>query len=108
MTGVEAFCESLKFTGIVTQDAIALTPEYKECKAESIIGTIESKVTGFSPGECDYRLNATGTLDLECAAGKEVTFDVASCTIHIPAQKGLGRTNSQMKKQPASKTSEAT
>jgi len=96
VTGVETTCEEVNFTGTtpagtVEAETQTITPSYKKCTAESIFGTIEVTVTGFAAGECDYRLNANETADLECAAGKEVTVDAATCTIHVPPQKGLGK-----------------
>ena len=94
VTGVETSCKKVSFSGTsssVVQASITITPKYEECTAESIIGTINVTVTGFGAGECDYRINASGTADLECASGKEVTVDASTCTIHVPAQTGLSK-----------------
>lgn len=95
VTGVETFCEVVSYHGVspagtVSAEALTSMPSYSECKAESIIGTVNATVTGFKAGECEYRIRANQTADLECAAGKEVTVDAGPCTIHIPPQSGLG------------------
>jgi len=93
VTGLETFCKNVSLSGTTSekvQASMTITPSYKECEGESIFGTVEVTMTGFGAGECDYRVNATGTADLECAAGKEVTVDAVTCTIHVPGQKGIG------------------
>ena len=99
VTGLETFCETVSFHGVgpaaVSSENQTITPTYTNCKAESIIGTVEVKVTGFGHyGEadkgCDYRLRADEKADLVCETGKEVTVDAGTCVIHIPPQVGLG------------------
>lgn len=95
VTGVETSCQVVSYRGVSpagseSAESLTITPSYSVCTAESIIGTINVTVTGFGAGECDYVVNANGTTNIVCAAGKEVTIDAASCTIHIPAQNNLG------------------
>ena len=101
LTGIELQCESVTYVGTSSagsesQESLTLSPQYTGCFAESIAGTINITVTGFghleSEGEagCDYRVNASGTLDLECKEGAEATVDAGPCAIHFPAQKGIG------------------
>jgi len=100
VTNTETQCEKVKFHGTapsnpkvptVSEESITITPTYEECFAEAgIFGTIEVTVTGFKAGECDYRIRADGKVDIECAEGKEITVDAATCTIHVPAQPNIG------------------
>jgi hypothetical protein len=89
VTGREVFCKDSTYTGTAPAasfNSVTVTPSYKECEAPPVTATI----TGFGAGECDFVLRSTGTADLDCAAGKEVTVDAASCVTHIPPQDGLG------------------
>ena len=93
VTGLETTCKNVEFHGSVAaavSETQTINPTYSECTAESIIGTISVTVTGFGATGCDYRVRADGKADLECAAGKEVTVDAGPCTVHVPAQTGLG------------------
>jgi hypothetical protein len=88
MTGREVLCHG-SYTGTAPAasfNSVTVTPSYKECEAPPVTATI----TGFGAGECDYVFHSTGTLDLVCPAGKEVTVDAATCVTHIPPQTGLG------------------
>jgi hypothetical protein len=40
---------------------------------------------------CNYRFNASGTVDIVCSGGNEITFSVPSpvCDVVVPAQTGL-------------------
>jgi len=71
--------------------SITFNAEFAECKSTS---GIDATVTGFGQhGEakpCDFVFYATGTIDLVCPAGEDLTVDIASCLIHIPGQVGLG------------------
>lgn len=95
VTGQEVTCNSAVFTGTAPAAAfpsIGVNAAYNECKTG--LGT-NATVTGFGQhgegGKCSFTLYAAGTADLNCPAGQEVTVDAATCIVHIPAQKGLGK-----------------
>lgn len=91
-TNLELMCEVLELHATVVGTSFesgSAVPTLEKCFAEAIIGTINATVTGFGAGECELVLRATGTGDLSCAVGKEVTFDVGTCVVHLPAQTGV-------------------
>ena len=93
VTGQEVFCENAHYTGTAPANAfttLTVTPEYSGCFAETAIGKLNANVVGFGAGGCDFLLHSTGTADLVCAAGKDVTVNANPCVVHIPAQNGLG------------------
>jgi hypothetical protein len=95
-TGQNVTCEIAELEGTVVGTSVqqaTLTPRFTECTA---FGFINAKITGFghypaSEGAgpyCDLVLNATSKGDLVCPAGKDVTLDGGTCTVHVPAQTG--------------------
>lgn len=95
---METSCQVVSLHGRTT-DAVSyetqtITPSYTECIAESIFGTINVTVTGFvKVTGCNWVFSANVRLSLECATGKEVTIDAATCTIHVPPQNNLSAVN---------------
>jgi hypothetical protein len=94
-TGTGIKCSEVSYHGHVSHtaaSAVTITPTYTGCKT-SIDST--ATYTGFGDhGEentCDYVIDANGTLDLVCDAGAEVTYDAATCIVHIPAQEDIGK-----------------
>jgi hypothetical protein len=86
VTGQEVFCTQYAYNATAPAASFAsvtVNPEYIHCTGAF---GVEAHVTGFGPTGCDYVLNANGTSQLVCAAGKDVTVEIASCTVHIPAQ----------------------
>jgi hypothetical protein len=99
VTGNQITCNVATEVGTVTGtsvETITLSPVYEECTAFGFLG---AKITGFgnfpevegAGPYCDYKIRASGTTDIDCPAGKDVTVDVGSaCIIHIPPQTNLG------------------
>lgn len=82
-------------SGTVSFESQTIRPTFTGCTAESIIGTMEDKVTGFghygpSDEGCDLVFTAPGRAHIVCEPGKEVTIDVGTCIIHIPPQFNIG------------------
>ena len=94
VTGQTVTCETEEYHGSVSGtsvESVTITPVYTGCTA---FGFVSAKITGFGHyGEsekCDFVLKASGALDLSCPAGKEMTIDAGTCTVHVPAQSNLG------------------
>jgi hypothetical protein len=88
VTGREVICGDVAYIGTAPAasfSSITVTPSYAECG----FGPLSATIDGFGAGECDFVLRSTGTSDLVCAAGKEVTVTAASCITHIPPQNNL-------------------
>jgi hypothetical protein len=49
----------------------------------------EASITGFNAATCDWHIFAKRSVDLRCAAGKDVEVDTEVCTITITPQTGL-------------------
>ena len=93
-------CSSITYTGTSTSDemeTVELAPTYSGCTAFGSAST-EVKANG-----CQYRLNPKtiegsnfeGDMDIVCPGGSTITATVkvgglTACTVHIPAQEGLG------------------
>jgi hypothetical protein len=64
--------------------SVTVTASYTECQA-----------FGFSPATvamgCDYVLNATETLDIECSASNKIIITAGTCEIQIGTQTGLSK-----------------
>jgi hypothetical protein len=88
-------CTKVVYDGTLKEKATAVTatPTYSECTAFGFPATIHMN-------GCDYVFRVgggaltTGTADLVCPVGKEVTVTAISagttkCTVHVPAQTGL-------------------
>jgi len=91
VTNQEVSCEIAEYNGEAPSEVfteLTVTPTYGECKTG--LG-IAATITGFGAGECDLVFRASGTGDLACAAGKEVTIDAGTCVVHVPPQNGLGK-----------------
>ena len=93
----EAKCTTVKETGSFTvspSSELSVSPTYSGCTFAGLAAT--TNMNG-----CTYRYtinsaagNTTGTTDIICPAGKEITITAPSvgtpkCIIHIPAQNGL-------------------
>jgi|GEM_PF-3490808 len=92
-------CKSITYSGKASESRVVtveLEPSYSSCTSSSATVTVD--VNG-----CKYRLKAKtesgppyeGTMDIVCPTGKEITvtaslFGTNICTVHIPAQTGLG------------------
>jgi len=77
-------CKTVTFSG--TQSAkttteVTLTPKYESCKAFGFAVGIPIHVNG-----CGFRLNASGTTELECPTGKAIEITVPGCTTSIGPQ----------------------
>jgi len=93
VTGQEVICKDAFYTGSApgfSFTSIEVYAAFNQCSTN--FG--EATVTGFSLNEaltvCRFVLYASGTADLVCPEGKDVTVDALTCTVHISAQKGLG------------------
>jgi hypothetical protein len=92
-------CSTTTFKGTVTSatkkaQTIKVAPTYSGCTGFGFPATIHTE-------GCEYNLNitagsgiTTGTVDVECPAGKEITVTaisagVTKCTVHVPTQTGL-------------------
>lgn len=93
ITNSKFWCEEAAYTGTAPAasfTALTVTPEYANCKAKLGGGaTVAAEIIGFGAGGCDLTLHSTGSTDIVCAAGKEVTFIAGTCVVHIAAQAGL-------------------
>ena len=88
-------CSSIAYSGKVAATPISemsLTPTYGGCTAFGFPGTVHAN-------GCSYLLKvvseATGTVDIVCPEGKELTVTAASagtpkCTLHVPGGQTLG------------------
>ena len=93
-TAASGFCETIKYTGTLNKletQEMTLEPFYDKCTMGGFPTTID--LNG-----CDYmfRIGAatTGTTDIVCPAGKDITVTVnpteIKCIIHIKPQNGIG------------------
>jgi hypothetical protein len=100
VTGQKVECGIEEYQGTVvgtSVESVTVVPTYTECVA---FGFINAKVTGFghypaSEGEgpyCTYTLTADGFAHIDCPPGKDITVEAGTCTVHVPAQTGLGTT----------------
>jgi hypothetical protein len=98
VTGQEVSCtnEEYHFTAVGTSlESVKSKAVYTECTA---FGFVNAKITGFghypavegAGPYCEYLLTANGTVHLVCPAGKDLTVEASTCTVHVPAQEGLG------------------
>lgn len=91
-------CKKTTYVGtsaVVTFSTLTVTPTYHECTFIGLAATVNMN-------GCDYLLhintaagNTTGTVDIVCEAGKEITVTApsvgtAKCIVHIPPKVGLG------------------
>ncbi len=82
-------CKKANFaaTAKTPSSSVTVTPTYSECVCGGFACTVT--VNG-----CDYLLHGggttTGTVDLVCPAGKDITVESAKCIIHFGPQTGLG------------------
>ena len=81
-------CGNVVFTG--TAPAASFTSITMFASFNDCTGVTTAVVTGFGGGGCDFVFYASGTADLVCPAGKDVTVDMGPCVAHIPGQAGLG------------------
>jgi hypothetical protein len=95
-------CKEIKYKGtaVTPTTTVSVTPEYPEKSG----GVTNCTALGFpmlvDVNGCSYLFHigagvTTGTLDIVCPAGKEITVTVnylstVKCIIHVPAQTGLG------------------
>ena len=86
-------CEKVTFVGEASGNGLAsgeVIPNYTNCLVAGIAATVDTN-------GCNYKLFATGTMNIVCPEGKEITAtapaspSTAKCTLHIPAQTGLGK-----------------
>lgn len=77
-------CSSVTFSGVaaLSSSTQTLTPTYSGCL---LGGVLEVTVT---MNGCDYLMNASGTIQIACPAGKSIQFDLkeVNCTIHLYSQ----------------------
>jgi len=102
LTAGTAKCKEIKYTATTTTPTttVSATPSFPAKTASG-----EQNCTGFGfPSEtitngCTYLFHigaaTTGTMDVVCPAGKEITIVSSSagttkCTVHVAAQSGLG------------------
>jgi len=89
-------CTTTTYTGTIKEKSttLTITPSFSGCTAFGFVATVEMN-------GCDYLFHingttsTTGTVDLVCPAGKEVTAvgksgATVKCTSHTPAQTNLG------------------
>ena len=89
-TAGTAQCFFGTFTGTMGSSpstALTLTPSFSGCTCVGI-GCL-AEING-----CKFILKlgaaTTGSMDISCSAGKEITFSNNKCIIHVPPQTGLG------------------
>jgi hypothetical protein len=58
---------------------------YSGCTFLGVFGVVVN-TTG-----CNYVFKSAGTVDVECAAGKAITFSAVGCTVTVGAQTGLSK-----------------
>jgi len=88
-TGLAIECKSVAMQGTVestTVETVKIIPLLSECSA---FGFATATITGFGAEACYLVLHANGTGDLVCPAGKDVTLEAGTCTVHMPAQNGV-------------------
>jgi hypothetical protein len=84
-------CKQESYTGTASstsQATLTVTPSYSECSGFGFSATIDMN-------SCDYLFHASGTVDIVCPAGNEITvtatsFGTTKCVVHVPPQTGLG------------------
>ncbi len=83
-------CTTANFAGTASAtsvSSITVAPTFGGCTCIGVTCTVDVN-------ECTYLLSisaeTTGTVDVVCPAGKEITLTNSKCTIHIPAQTGIG------------------
>ena len=95
--GGEIKCTTVKYTGSIASNPASfatVTPTYSGCTFAGLAATVNTN-------GCSYKVNVTagagittGTVDVVCAEGKEITvtapsIGTAKCIVHVPAQTGL-------------------
>ncbi len=87
-------CNSATYSGTVgatETSTITLSPTYSECVC---IGPECLAPTSAAINGCDYLLHTgaetTGSVDIVCPAGKEITFSSPKCTLHLKPQTSVG------------------
>ena len=89
-TAGSAECKTATFTATTASGVseVPAVPAYSSCTCIGIACTV-------SMNGCSYvlRINGagstTGTADVVCPEGKEITLTSAKCIVHVPAQAGL-------------------
>jgi len=90
--GLYLTCGSVLFSGTLTEevlDSVTLTPSYSECQLSSFINAT------VTMNECDYVFEypeetgehtRTGSMTIDCPAGKEIVAEAGTCVAKIPEQ----------------------
>jgi len=93
VTGQEISCNENNFSGVAPAssfEAVETSPTFNECTGAGF----STKVTGFGQyGEsntCWFIFWTDGTVDLHCDPVAQVTFDMATCVVHIHEQTNIG------------------
>lgn len=79
-------CEEANFHGEQEETAaetLTITASYGRCTFLGVFG-VPVNMNG-----CDYVFHATGTVDVVCPTGNQITFSALSCQVSIGSQSGL-------------------
>lgn len=95
--GFEVLCKSDSLSGSLSgsPETLTLHPAYAECTASTALGSISAAVTTtgcnwvYHAGETLAEEEYSGTADLSCESGKEMTIEAATCTVHVASQSGF-------------------
>ncbi len=90
-------CTTVKYTGslsALSSSNATVTPTYSGCALLGLASTTSMNGCSFKFNVNATAGNTTGTTDIVCPAGKEITITAPSvgtpkCIVHIPAQTGL-------------------
>ena len=95
--GGETKCTTAKFTGTLSSgssSSISVAPTYSGCTFAGLAAIIHMNGCIYQYNINPIAGNTTGTMDIVCPFGKEVTITAPSagtpkCIVHIPPQTGL-------------------
>lgn len=96
--GGEIKCSTVKYTGSLLfspSSTLALTPTFSGCSFAGLAASVQMNgCTYLVHVGATFATTASGTLDIVCPAGKEMTVTAPTvgttkCAVHIPAQTGL-------------------
>jgi len=96
--GGEIKCSKVSYTGTISSSpasTLTLTPNFLSCTFAGLIASVQLNGCVYLVHVgTTFASTASGTLDIVCPAGKEITVTAPSlgtpkCTVHIPAQTGL-------------------
>lgn len=95
--GGEIKCTTAKYAGAVSStsfSSFSMSATYSGCTFAGLAATINMNGCTYKTNINTSAGNTTGTVDVVCPAGKEITVTApsvgtAKCIVHVPAQTGL-------------------